>query len=242
MNDEKLQATFNQQAASAYDNQWARLAPFRDALHLLAAAVLTGLPAEARILCVGAGTGAEIIALAEKFPGWRFTAVEPSAPMLDVFRRKAQEQGIASRCTFHAGYLDSLPHGEPYDAATSLLVSHFILQQDERAGFFRGIHARLRPDGWLINSDLASDVDAQHYGALLEVWMRTMAGADLSEEKLEQMRTAYRRDVAILAPELVGGIIASAGFDAPVQFYQCGLIHGWFARANQGIRQAGGPA
>jgi len=231
MNDEKLQATFNQQAASAYDSQWARLAPFRDALHLLATAVLAELPADARILCVGAGTGAEILALAEKFPAWRFTAVEPSGPMLDVFRRKAQEQGIASRCTFHEGYLDSLPQGEPFDAATSLLVSHFILQQDERAGFFRGIRQRLCSNGILINSDLTSDTDAPHYGALLEVWMRTMAGADLGQEKLEQMRAAYRRDVAILAPEIVAGIIASGGFDTPVQFYQCGLIHGWFARA-----------
>jgi tRNA (cmo5U34)-methyltransferase len=229
MNDEKLQATFNQQAASVYDSQWARLAPFRDALHLLASAVLAALPADARILCVGAGTGAEILSLAEKFPGWRFTAVEPSAPMLDVFRRKAQEQGIASRCTFHDGYLDSLPQGEPFDAATSLLVSHFILKQDERAGFFQGIRQRLRTNGILINSDLASDTNAAHYGALLEVWMHTMAGADLTQEKLEQMRAAYRRDVAILPPEVVAGIIASAGFAAPVQFYQCGLIHGWFA-------------
>lgn len=231
MNDEKLQATFNQQAASAYDSQWARLAPFRDGLHLLVAAVLAELPVDARILCVGAGTGAEILSLAEKFPGWRFTAVEPSAPMLDVFRRKAQEQGIASRCTFHEGYLDSLPSCEPFDAATSLLVSHFILQQDERTGFFRGIRQRLRPNGILINSDLTSDTDAPHYGALLEVWMRTMAGADLSQEKQEQMRAAYRRDVAILAPEIVAGMMASGGFDTPVQFYQCGLIHGWFARA-----------
>jgi tRNA (cmo5U34)-methyltransferase len=231
MNDEKLQATFNQQAASAYDSQWARLAPFRDALHLLATAILSELPDDARVLCVGAGTGAEILSLAEKFPGWHFTAVEPSGPMLDVFRRKAQERGIASRCTFHEGYLESLPHSGPFDAATSLLVSHFILQQDARAGFFRGIRQRLRANAFLINSDLTSDVDAPHYSALLEVWMRTMAGADLTEERLEQMRTAYRRDVAILAPEVVSGIIASAGFDAPVQFYQCGLIHGWFARA-----------
>ncbi len=231
MNDEKLQATFNQQAASAYDSQWARLAPFRDGLHLLVAAALAELPVDARILCVGAGTGAEILSLAEKFPGWRFTAVEPSAPMLEVFRRKAQEQGIASRCTFHEGYLDSLPQGEPFDTATSLLVSHFILQQDERTGFFRGIRQRLRPNGILINSDLTSDTDAPHYGALLEVWMRTMAGADLSQEKQEQMRAAYRRDVAILAPEIVAGMMASGGFDTPVQFYQCGLIHGWFARA-----------
>ena len=231
MNDEKLQATFNQQAASAYDSQWARLAPFRDGLHLLVAAVLAELPVDARILCVGAGTGAEILSLAEKFPNWRFTAVEPSGPMLDVFRRKAQEQGIASRCTFHEGYLDSLPSCEPFDAATSLLVSHFILQQDERTGFFRSIRQRLCQNGILINSDLTSDTDAPHYGALLEVWMRTMAGSALSQEKKEQMPSAYRRDVAILAPKVVAGIIVPAGFEAPVQFYQCGLIHGWFARA-----------
>ena len=96
MQQEKITAIFDQQAAS-YDQKWSELAPINSALHLLTSAVLSKLPAEANLLCVGAGTGAEILYLAKRFPAWRFTAVEPSAAMLDVFRNRAEEHGISSR-------------------------------------------------------------------------------------------------------------------------------------------------
>src|SRR5262245_30065050 len=92
---------FGQQHAAGYDQRFAKVAAMRDALHLLTAAVFGDLPADARVLCVGAGTGAEVLYFAQRFPGWRFTAVEPSGPMLAVCRRKAEECGIAARCQFH---------------------------------------------------------------------------------------------------------------------------------------------
>src|SRR6185437_1593975 len=109
MDREQLQAVFDQKCASGYDRQWSKMAPLRDALHLLIGAVLSDLRADARILCIGVGTGPELIYLAERFPSSRFVAVEPSAPMLDVCRRKAEETGIAARCEFVEGYLESVP-------------------------------------------------------------------------------------------------------------------------------------
>jgi tRNA (cmo5U34)-methyltransferase len=47
------------------------------------------------------------------------------------------------------------------------------------------------------------------------------------------MCNAYKRDVAILPGASVEALIASAGFDAPVQFYQAGLIHGWYCQRLQ---------
>jgi tRNA (cmo5U34)-methyltransferase len=230
MEREELKAVFDQKCASGYDQQWSKIAPLREALHLLIGAVLSDLKPDARILCVGAGTGPELIDLAERFPGWRFVAVEPSAPMLDVCRRKVEERGIAARCEFHEGYLESLPPGEAFDAATSLLVSQFILDREARTGFFRGIADRLRSGGVLVNADLSSDARPAAYQSLLDVWFRMMRTGELTPEAIEKMRAAYDRDVALLPPEEVGGIISAGGFDAPVQFLQTGLIRGWYAR------------
>jgi tRNA (cmo5U34)-methyltransferase len=231
MRKEEITALFDTQAAS-YDQQWSKLAPINDALHLLTRTVLSQLPPKANILCVGAGTGAEILALAQQFPEWHFTAVEPSTAMLDVLRHRAAEQGIASRCVFHPGYLDSLPLNGSFDAATAFLVSQFILDRHARSTFFQSIAERLCPAGILVTSDLAGDVAATECQDLLDVWFRVMTGSGTppSPAGIERMREAYRRDVAILPPWDVRDIITLGGFDAPVLFFQAGMIHAWFAK------------
>lgn len=235
MNSDEIKAIFDQQASS-YDERWAKTAPIRDALHFLLQAVLAELPSNARILCVGAGTGEEIGYLAERFPHWSFVAVEPSGAMLDVCRQKADKAGFISRCDFHEGYLDTLPAQEPFDAATCFLVSQFILERDARIGFFNSIATRLRPEGILASSDLASDVSSSQYSALLQTWLNMMLASDVPAAGVEQMRAAYAKDVAILPPAQIESIIREGGFDNPVGFYQAGLIHAWFSRRVAGLQ------
>jgi tRNA (cmo5U34)-methyltransferase len=223
----EVEAIFDQQAAS-YDQQWAKMAAIRDGLNLLVGAVFADLPANAQVLCVGAGTGAEIIYLAQRFPGYRFTAVEPSAQMLDVCRRRTEEHGIASRCAFHQGYVDSLPPSEPFDAATAFLVSQFILEAEARSEFFRAIAERLRPGGYLASADLAAEIGSAAYQSLLEVWLRVMKAGEVAPEMMERVRVAYGRDVAVLPPENIGAIIVAGGFKTPIPFFQGGLIHAWY--------------
>ncbi len=206
------------------------MAPLRDALHLFIGAVLSDLKADARVLCVGVGTGSELIYLTQRFPRWHFTAVEPSTAMLDVCRRKAEECGVSDRCVFHAGYLDSLPPSDTFDAATSLLVSQFVLDRQARVGFFRAIANRLHPRAFLINADLTADTSSAEYQSLLEVWLRIMKSADFTPEDLDRLRTAYSRDVAVLPANEVRAILTAGGFGDPVQFLQTGLIHAWYTR------------
>jgi tRNA (cmo5U34)-methyltransferase len=230
MQNQESSIVFDQKRASSYDKQFAKLAPLRDALHLLIRMVLSELPTDAQILCIGAGTGAELVALAQAFPQWRFTAVEPAAPMLNICRQRAEEYHIASRCTFHEGYLDSLPKSDAFDAATCLLVSHFIVQLEERRKFFRQIAARLRPNGYLVSSDLASDMSASAYKSLFEVWLRMLKYSDMPVEEIEKVRATFGREVAVLPPQELESIIASSSFDTPVLFFQTLLIHAWYAK------------
>lgn len=229
MDQEEITAIFDQQAAN-YDAQWAKTAPIRSCLYFLLESMLFQLPAQARILCIGVGTGTELSHLATRNPGWRFTVVEPSGPMLDVCRKRAATEGFASRCHFHQGYLASLPAEAEHDAATCFLVSQFILDQQARSGFFREISCRLKPGGLLASSDLAADVASPGYEVLLRAWVDMMAASDVPSEAIDRMRKAYASDVGVLPPEKVASIIAAGGFEPSVAFFQAGLIHAWVSR------------
>lgn len=227
MDANQLKDVFDRQAAG-YDKQWENLAPIRDALHFLLRSVFAGLPTEARVLCVGVGTGQELSDLAAQFPRWRFTAVDLSGAMLDLCRSKADRGGFLARCVFHEGTIDSLPDGADHDGATCFLVSQFIRDRSARAAFFRAIGRRLKRGGTLASTDLSAE--PAHYEALLRAWMTMMStGAGMPPDGLDRMREAYRKDVAILPAAMVESIIESAGFTGPVQFYQAGIIRGWFA-------------
>lgn len=221
---------FDQQRAASYDKTTAASAPMFEALRFLIRLIFAELPSEARVLCVGVGTGSELLDLAQNFPLWHFTAVDPAAPMLEICRARAQESGVASRCTFHEGFLDSLPASDAFDGATCLMVSHAMMDQDERRDFFRQIAARLRPGGILVSSDLASDKSTLAYDALLAVWMEMLKQSEIPAAEVEKYRASYATNAAILPPPQVASLIASSGFDAPLLFFQSLLLHGWYSK------------
>ena len=230
METSKSSIAFDKERASSFNAQYQKLAPLSDAIHLLLRVILLDLPAEARVLCVGAGTGAELLFLAEAFPGWQLTAVEPATSMLDLCRQRAEAAGIAARCTFHAGYLDTLPAAPPFHAATSLLVTHFLLTPDARRDYWAQIAARLRPEGVLVASTLASDMTTAAYQSLLQTWLQMQKYTGTPPEAIAKMPESYGRDVAVLPPATIEAEIAASGFHAPTQFYQAFLIHAWYAR------------
>lgn len=230
MQQKDTQIIFDAERAAAYDKRFEKLAAMKDALHLCMRMVLTDLPEDARVLCVGAGTGAELLYLADAFPAWTFTLVEPAAPMLDLCRHKAEVAGITPRCTFHEGYLDTLPKTAPFDVATSLLVSQFVLNRQKRCDFFQDIAARLRPNGHLITADLCTDMNTPGGASLFDTWIQVMQYNGLQEEELANYRIAMKENVAVIPTHEVEDIITSSGFDAPVLFCQTLLIHAWYTR------------
>lgn len=219
------QVPFQGEHAQAYDRQAEYWQPVRDALHFTIGELLLDRPAEARVLCVGAGTGAEIAFLADRHPGWHFVAVDTSADMLEVCRTKAEAGGYADRCRFHVGPVETLADDRPFDVATAILVSQFILDRAARETFFRDIAARLRTGGDLVSVDLSTALTGDAYRDEVQFWLQIGArgGAD---RKFEQ----FEAGVSVLSPEDLCGLIERAGFTPPFPIYQCLLMRGWHAR------------
>ncbi len=230
MPENKPANPFGEEHAARYEERFARMAPMRDALHFLSAVVLHDLPADARVLCVGAGTGAELLALATRFPGWSFMAVDPSAPMLRLCRQRAEAAGLLARCEFHEGFVSSLPPGPTYHAATSLLVSQFITTTPRRVAFFQEIASRLRPGGRLVTADLSSGGNiSDEHTRRVAVWQQMLAYCGVEAERMAQMLEAWKRDVAILPARDIEALLRQAGFAAPTLISQHVLIHAWIA-------------
>lgn len=143
-----------------------------DACHDLAACMLAaslGQSRSAKVLVVGAGgTAQEIIAMGALEPGWTFTAVDPSAPMLEAATQQLQANDLLHRTQVHLGQVEDLPEDESFDAATLIGVLHHLPGDAAKQQILRAVQARLKPGAPLI-------VAGNHYAyasqpLLLEAW------------------------------------------------------------------------
>lgn len=228
-NTSLLSTAFGPEQAATYDDRFSKLNAIKDTMHLILRTHFQHLPETARILVAGAGTGAEVRFLAGLFPNWRFALADPAAAMLDIARRHAEAEGFADRCVFHSDYVSTLDESG-VDAATSLLVSHFLTDAAGREAYFRSIAERLAPGARLFNADLCADASSPDFPALMNVWLDLMSHAGMAEEGREHYRAAFGRDFAAHGPAEVESMIGAAGFGHPVQCFQAGLIRGWVTR------------
>lgn len=217
---------FPTSAARSYDEKNRQLAPISAALHFLTKLTLkTALP-KARVLSVGAGTGAEILTLGETFPEWTFVALDPSAPMLEVCRERICAAGLVDRCEFIQGQIHDLPKLAEYDVAVSFLVGHFI-PRAERAGFYRGMTERLKPGGTLINAEISYDLDSVEFPRMLEFWREVQALMGATPDSLAALPTLLRETLTVLPPSETERLLREAGVANPIRFYQAFMIHAW---------------
>ena len=200
-----MSQNFRPEDANGYDQKITIVVPGYSILHQSAAALLrTLLPDDARILIIGAGTGADSLALAQQNPDWQQTCVEPLAEMLDRAREKTAD----------------LPPDEPYDAALCQLVSHFIPERAAKAQLLRDIAARLKPGGYLIQTDI---IESDELPALIHF----ARAQGMPPEGAPLMEKRFNEDIHPLAIEDLPRLAAENGYRAQKTYFRTLTICGW---------------
>ena len=220
---------FNKDLSHAYDEKNRRLAPIADNMHFLIRLVLENLPDNARILCVGVGTGAEVLSLAEHYPTWSFVGVDPSAAMLEVCQQRLKSASIIDRCQLIHGYVQDAPKGANFDAALSVLVGHFV-PREERADFYQNMLRRLRSGGYFVNTEISFDLDSNAFPSMLENWARIQKLMGATPESIQSLPTVLRDTLSVLAPDEIEGLFEASGISVPVRFFQSFMISGWYGK------------
>ncbi len=217
---------FTKEASVVYDEKNRQLAPIADNMHFLIRLLLRDLPARSRVLCVGVGTGAEILSLSKAFPKWTFVGVDPSASMLEVCRERLATDGVLDRCELIHGYVEAAPVGENFDAALSILVGHFV-QRDERLSFYKAMSDRLHSGGYLINTEISFDLDSKEFPTMVKAWEAVQALMGATPESLAKLPTVLKEMLPIISPAETESLLRQSGIDLPLRFFQAFMICGW---------------
>lgn len=217
------------EGAGAYDSRIRTLVPGYDTLHALTAALVDAqLPQQARVLCVGAGTGEELVRLAASRPDWQFTATDPAPAMLELARARADRAGLTRRTTFHAGAVETLPAGAPYNAATLILVLHFLTDPAARAALLKAIAARLQAGAPLLLALIHAGPGA-HHNALLAGWKQWQIGNGADPTRAGAAMDARLAETALLSETEIAAELQAAGFAAPTRYFGAFLVGAWMA-------------
>jgi tRNA (cmo5U34)-methyltransferase len=214
---------------SNYDRKIRYLVPGYEVIFGIMLALLhQKLPAQANLLIVGAGGGSEL-SIFGRGSQWQFTGVDPSAEMLSAASSKVDALGLSARVCLIQGTLDDVPTTTLFDAATSVLVMHFLPDNGSKLSFLKSIHQRLERGATLFLVDLGGERGSEQFEQILSAWkfqaISTGAPVELIEEQLSKVIPHF----AVVPENRVVELLNEAGFIEIMLFYKALMFSGWTA-------------
>ena len=221
---------FDPSRAAEYDRQARVALAGYEAMHELGAcclAAVLGEGGERSLLVVGVGTGQEIASIGALEPGWRFTAVDPSGPMITIARERLGALGLLDRTALIESGVETLPDTQ-HDAATLIGVLHHLPDAAARIGLLAAIAQRLKPGAPLILGGNYRTYDSEPL--LRATWRQRwrQQGAPAAAADAQFARIAQ----GVVPPESeaeVFRLLAEAGFVNPTRFFNSLFWGGWVA-------------
>lgn len=223
------QIDFNGEWSDAYDDTAKKIIPAYSAIYELTQHLLRSvLDRNANILVAGAGTGKEIIDCARQNPHWSFTGFDPAEPMLTIARQKVALASLENRVSFVQGKVEDVA-GKDFDAATAILIMHFLPDDGEKQHFLRSLAKKLKPGAPVIVVDLEGEIGSPEYQILNGAWRDLQFFARKDAEKVEEEFSMREKEVHFIPGERIKSLLAEAGFVQVHRFFKAYLFGGYIA-------------
>ncbi|MEI4771051.1 methyltransferase [Psychrobacillus sp. FJAT-51614] len=219
---------FDTTMAEQYDRGIRRALPTYDSmLRLIQTFLRANTNEEANILVVGAGGGNEVSSFSLNNPRWTFTGVDPSETMLTVATEKCKDAGVSDRVELIQGTVEDVEGLANFDAATCILVLHFIHAYEEKLKTLQEIHSRLKNGAPFVLISKYGEPTSDEFKERLALWKSYwLDTTKLSIEEVEEME----RDIlslSYLPEEAIVQLLAEAGFIRVAKFFSTTLFGGW---------------
>lgn len=225
---------FDRDRATQYDLDIRKAIPGYESLHGMTQSLLqTSLSSLARLLIVGSGTGMELVNYSKLNLEWLLTGVDPSSEMMAIAKSEITRQGLQARVDLHTGYVNSLPKTEPMDAATLILVLHFLPDDGAKLQLLQDVAQRLKPGAKLILVDLFGDKSASYFSEFFKAWQDFYFSQldDETRTKAEaNFQPSINNSMYFVTEARIIELLQAAGFSQINKFYNAFLFGGWIAQ------------
>ena len=176
------------------------------------------------ILVVGCGTGNEIQKLVTKQKKWNITGIDPSPEMIQQAREKLE--GYTNVRLIEA-LIGDLETEKKYDAATLVLVLHFIEDNGSKLELLKEIGNRLSSGSLFVMLDITGDERVIRENLKI---LRLLLPEDITEEQISYRLNRIQKELLHVSEDRLADLCVEAGFEAPVRFFQSAIYMGWMTR------------
>ncbi|ODV53823.1 class I SAM-dependent methyltransferase [Lysinibacillus fusiformis] len=218
---------FNHTLANEYEKGIRRTLPSYEAmLRLIQTFYRSTLHEHADILVVGAGSGNEILQLADGRPHWSFTGIDPSESMLEIAKERLQS--LPNDLSFYHGtLLDTHLPAIKFDAASCVLVLHFIQSYEDKLSTLKEIWNHLQPGAPFVLVSKYGRPGTIETELQFDLWRSYwLQHTKLSVADVAEMEKSIRA-LSFMPEEAILTLLHEAGFIKPSRFFATTLFGGW---------------
>ncbi|MFZ2538639.1 MAG: class I SAM-dependent methyltransferase [Oscillospiraceae bacterium] len=184
----------------------------------------------AELLIVGCGTGMELISFGLENPLWNMTGVDPSVEMLSIAKQKIDENHLLNSIQLFHGYTHDLPESNLYDAATCILVMHFLSDDGAKLHLLKSISQRLKSGSPLILIDGFGNINSNHFEQTVLAWKTFVKSMGVEDKIVEDgFNNQILKRIQFVEEERIKSLLTEAGFDESLRFFTSFAYGGWIA-------------
>lgn len=177
-----------------------------------------------KLLAVGCGTGNEILVLKQNGYNGSIMGIDPSPEMIAQATHKLKDY---EDIVLKEVLVSQLTIDHQFNAATLILVLHFLKDDGDKLDLLRDISIRLEPKALLIMLDITgNDMEIRKNLEILE----QLLPPDMDQNEIAKRLDRIYRELHHVSEQRIIELFTEAGFEEPTKFFQSTIYMGWMAR------------
>lgn len=198
------------------------------------ACLKTAVPDQGKVLVVGAGGGSECLCFADE--PWHITGVDPSPTMLRACREKIAHRPARAVTHLVEGTVSDLPETTAYDAATCILVMHFLPDDGAKQELLRQVAQRLVTGAVYIHVDAYASpltADPERVRSMIRYYLTATHAFPDPDAEQSYLRQTVSVQNHLVTETRMRELFHRAGFEDIQQFYLGMVYGGWVMRRHR---------